>query len=385
MIAADRADAAARRGASCSSSMRTGRVTHMPRATLARLAAAGRSRRRERRRHAAREPRRRPRAHRAADRGAARRLALARYRRRRPVRRSRLRRRRLPHAHRGSAAAAARSRQATGWRSARSPRRSRSSLGHPRLVRVRFDGTARGVLATARAARPADPVRAHRRAARALGRVDADRRRARRVRAAVGGIRHRVARRRRDARTRHPLRDADARRRHVVDGRCGARPSAAASTSGTGFPPAPRRPLKPPARRTRGSIAIGTTVVRAVEDAASRARRHPRDGAAGNAANRRIDAVAHRRCDRHGHARAREQPSRTAARIRRRSGAGRRNACAGARWLPDARVRRFDAGVCRRALATAARLASGKRRLRSMNAFSDAQCPSRAGRARRAA
>ena len=37
------------------------------------------------------------------------------------------------------------------------------------------------------------------------------------------------------------------------------------------------------------------------------------------------------------------------------------------------------------ALATAARLASGNRRLRSMNAFSDAQCPSRAGRARRAA
>ena len=46
-------------------------------------------------------------------------------------------------------------------------------LGHPRLVELRFDGDAGRDLGRHRAPRPADPVRARRRAARAVGRVDA--------------------------------------------------------------------------------------------------------------------------------------------------------------------------------------------------------------------
>ena len=99
------------------------------------------------------------------------------------------------------------SRPAIGWRSGRSGRGAAharpSAPGRDPLRRRRRRGDRRH-----RPARPAGAVRAPRRAARALGRVDADRRTAGRLRAAVGGLRARLAAARRVPPARHRLRDA---------------------------------------------------------------------------------------------------------------------------------------------------------------------------------
>ena len=126
---------------------------------------------------------------------AARRLARA----RRPdaLHRGRVRRRRLSHADRGPA----RRRRALqpGDTLALGPLLATVEriLGHPRLVAVRFAGTARCDLGRHRAARPPDPVRPRPRTAGALGRLDQDRRAPGRLRAAVGRLRARLANARR--------------------------------------------------------------------------------------------------------------------------------------------------------------------------------------------
>ena len=78
------------------------------------------------------------------------------------------------------------------------------------------------------------------------------------------------------------------------------------------------------------------------------ARRRSRGRAPGDAADRCAYAAAHRRCARHRHARAGQQPPRAAARVRVGHRAGRRRAHARPRRLSHARVRRFDARVRRR-------------------------------------
>ena len=151
------------------------------------------------------------------------------------LQRRRLRRRRLPRPHRRPAvAAAARARRSPGARTARSRGAAHarpSAPGRDPLRRQRRRGQRRH-----RPARPAGAVRASRRAARALGRVDTDRRAAGRLRAAVGGLRPRLALARCASPARHRLRDADACRRPVVDRRSGARRA-----------PAARRALSPAA------------------------------------------------------------------------------------------------------------------------------------------
>ena len=184
--------------------------------------------------------------------------------------RRRVRRRRLPHAHRGPAAAAAARAPATGWRSGRSPRPSCALARPPAPGRAALRRHGRRDLGRPRAARPADPVRARRRAAGALGRVDADRRR----------------RRSRSSR-RRPASCSTGR----LLARCARAASRfatlthAAGLSSTGDaeldPAAVRRALphsgsdrraRSMPRRARGGrvVAVGTTVVRALEHAARR-------------------------------------------------------------------------------------------------------------------
>ena len=172
------------------------------------------------------------------------------------------------HAHRGPAAAAApgagRPDSTLGPLSATVER----LLGHPRLRVVALRRHAGRGLGRPRAARPADPVRARPRAAGAVGRVDVDRRAAGRVRAPVGRLRAGLAGPRGDARR----------------GVAFATLTHAAGISSTGDDELDRRlPFDEPYRippataaaigraRARGGrvVAIGTTVVRALEHAAT--------------------------------------------------------------------------------------------------------------------
>ena len=213
------------------------------------------------------------RAERRADRGAAGRPALARAGRCARVHRRRVRRRRLPHAHRGPARR--RRRCMPGDRLALGPLRG-DGRAHCSATRgwssLRFDGTPDAIWAGLARARPADPVRARPRAAGAVGRVDADRRRRRsrssRRRPAscsTGGCSRRCA-------TRGVgVRDAHARGRHLVHRRCRTRRAACRSTSPT-TSRGDRRARSRGARARGGRIvAIGTTVVRALEHAAPHA------------------------------------------------------------------------------------------------------------------
>ena len=171
-----------------------------------------------------------------------------------------------------------------------------------------------------------------------------DRRAAGRVRAAVGGLRARLA---------------PARRR------CG---DAASASPRSRTPPASRRPATPrsmrrlpfdepyriPAPRSRAIreraarggrvVALGTTVVRALEHAARAAAAFaPATGwrRSGSAARRRcavVDAIVS------GTHEPGTQPLRVAARVRRRRRAGRADAAARGARLPHARVRRLGPG-----------------------------------------
>ena len=150
-------------------------------------------------------------------------------------------------------------------------------LDHPRLVSLRFDGHAGRDLGRPRAARPADPVRARARAAGAVGRVDADRRPAGRVRAALGRLRAGLASARGAA-------AAAASRSPPSRTRPASRPRATRSwtagcrsTSRTASRAATAAAIAQARARGGRVVAVGTTVVRALEHAAAR------DGGCGRA------------------------------------------------------------------------------------------------------
>ena len=209
-----------------------------------------------------------------------------------------------------------------------------------------------------RAPRPADPVRAR---AEPLALWDVwtpIAGAAGRVRAAVGRLRARLADARRAAQPRHRLRDAHARGRHLVDRRSRARPASAASTSRIAFPSDRVAPSATrAARRPRSSRSARPSCARS---STRRAAAGGRAGAGngGDAAHRRsdsrlrvVDAIvtgthepgtSHYELLRAFVGRRDCWPTQT-----RRSSAR----------LSHARVRRLGAGICRRAPATAARLA----------------------------
>ena len=204
--------------------------------------------------------------------------------------------------------------------------RARAALGDHRGAarssaagrRCASSGPPRRSLGRPRAARPADSVRARADAARAVGRVDADRRRCR----SPSSRRRRASRStgRRSAR----CASAASRSRRSRSPRASRRPATRRSiggfrsTSPTGFPT--RRRRRSAARDRDGGriVAVGTTVVRALEHAAARdgvvraGRRH-RGSASGS-----VQPAARRRCDPLGHARTRQQPLPAAARVPRR-------------------------------------------------------------------
>ena len=232
-----------------------------------RAPAAGRPGRRQRRGDAAGEPARRPRAER-------RRRSRCGWR---AARRSARRRRHAFSAVVFGAATVARAPR-IGPPPRRSRRATRSALGplaRAVIERARASAPGRAALrwrgrrgvGRHRAARAADPVRARARAARALGRLDADRRACR-----SPSSRRRLASRstghaRGAARARRRVRDDHPRGRHLLDRRSGARRA-----------PAARRAVPHPAstasaiRRAQANggriVAVGTTVVRALEHAA---------------------------------------------------------------------------------------------------------------------
>ena len=143
------------------------------------------------------------------------------------------------------------------------------TLDHPRLVSMRIRWHARCDLGRHRAARPADSVRAHAGAARAVGRVD------RRLRVR----RSRSSRRPPDSRsTGRPsprcVRGASTSRRlpmRRASHRLATRRSTRAcrSTSRTAFPLRPRSRSISARAAHRRIVAVGTTVVRALEHAAA--------------------------------------------------------------------------------------------------------------------
>ena len=300
------------------------------------------------------------------------------------VRRRRLRRRRLPHAHRGSAAAAARLPPATGWRSGRCRRPSR--IARPSALRARCASMRRARAFWQQLARHGRPIQyAH--IAEPLALWDAwtpIAARAGRVRAAVGGLRHRMARRRGDARARHRLRDADARRRPVVDRRCDARPPLAA------------RRVVPDLRehRARDRDRRARTDARHRDRHDGRARRRacgepPGGVRAARAAGNAADRAHHAGCA----SSMRSSPARTSP------GAATTSCCArslGRRVLaPPTRALERDGFRTHEFGDSMLVFADARSRPRraslpasaacaACNAFSDAQCPSRAGRARRA-
>ena len=153
----DAAGAAAARRPPPASSTRGGRIAAHARGELPELLRRRRHRRRQRRGDPAGEPERPSPRERRGDRGAPRRprLLARRSRRGAALSRRRLRRRRFPHPHRGPAAAAA---ARAGRRAARSGRCAPTvvrTLGHPRLVELRFAGDADAIHAgIARHGRP---------------------------------------------------------------------------------------------------------------------------------------------------------------------------------------------------------------------------------------
>ena len=107
------------------------------------------------------------------------------------------------------------------------------------------------------------------------------------------------------------------------------------------IPPATAVAIRRAQARGGRIVAVGTTVVRALEHAASR---DGRVRAGDGLATQRIgagDPLARRRCDPLRHPRARHQPLRVAARVRGRRDAGPRERRTGRARLPHARVRRF--------------------------------------------
>ena len=304
MIAADR-PSSARRTRSCSSSTRRGRDRTRAARGFVEFSAARRPGGRQRRRHAARQPARRARA----ERRARSRCGSPAARRSRPTTSrasppSSFGARRLPHAHRGPPAAAAAARPAIGSPSGRCGAPSTALLGHPRLVRC---------ASTARRTRSGQAWRAT--AGRSSTRTCR-----RRWRCGTCGRRS-PARRSRSSRRRPASRWTGS----VARGRCATRGVAfatlthAAGISSTGDrragPPAAVRRALPHSRGDRAAIrsavrrggrviAIGTTVVRALEHAAAR------DGgvrAGDGVATQRIGprhAPPRRRCDPLRHARA---------------------------------------------------------------------------------
>ncbi len=192
-----------------------------------------------------------------------------------------------------------------------------TTLGHPRLVRLRFEGSSDAHLGRLVAARTPDPVRACSRAAGAMGRLDRDCRAAGRVRIALGGIRAGLADAERDACQRDRVRDGDARRRHFIDRRRRA-----------GRPPAVRRAIRHSGRdrvgdctraRSRGPHRGGGHDRRS----GARTRRgrrwiRPRGRRPGQSAHRAFHSVAGGGRDPLRCARARDQPLSAAAGVHRR-------------------------------------------------------------------
>ncbi len=303
---------------------------------------------------------------RQADRGPARRLAVA-----RAIRPASSRiafgagDHRTPHGGPAAPAAAVAGRPPR----ARAARRRWSSalLGHPRLIELRFLGSGADDAGRAGAARPADPVRA-RRASRwrswdvwtpiaanpvAFEAPSAGFALDWRTLAALAAARHRL-------RHAHPC------RRHLLDRRSRARPPAAvrrALPHPAGDRGRDRRDQAPNGGRV---IAIGTTVVRALEAAA-----------VADAAVRAGDGVARGRIGpdtplarrrRHPHRRppAGRKPFRAAARLRRRRGIRPRRTDARPPRLPHPRIRGFAA---RRAGASPTRGCIRRRRRGIYNAL----------------
>ena len=97
------------------------------------------------------------------------------------------------------------------------------------------------------------------------------------------------------------------------------------------IPAATEQALRRACREDRRVVAIGTTVVRALEHSAARFGAVRRGRRRRGPAHRRADAVARRRCDSVRHARAGHQPLRPAARVRRRAGSAPRRSRARAR------------------------------------------------------
>ena len=268
--------------------------------------------------------------------------------------RRRLRRRRLAHAHRGPAAAAAARAPATRSRSGRSRRPSFASLGHPRLVELRFDGDADAIWAGL--ARHGRPVQyAH--VAEPLALWDvwtpiAAQPVAFEPPSAGFVLDWRLLDRL--ARARRRLRDAHARGRPVVDRRRRARRAPAVRRAvphagGDGRRDATRDATRRPRRRGRHD---GRARARA-RGARGRAACAPAPAVADQPA-RPTTRLARRRRARQRHARARARATTSccarSSTTRRSRGSTPRSS---RRRLPHARVRRLGADRARRRAACA--------------------------------
>ncbi len=212
-----------------------------------------------------------------------------------PLYRRRVRRRRLSDADRAPAAAArpAPRRRAAAGSAARDGARACSA--HPRLIEIRFENPVADIWeGLARHGRPIQYAYVPA-AAGDLGHVDAIRRPAGGVRGAVRGIHPRLGRRSASLRARgaafatpHP------RRGHLLDGRRRARSAAAARRAVLTFRRHTAALIE--ACRSRGGrvIAIGTTVVRALEARGAIADGTVRPG--GGIATQRIGPLTPLRC-----------------------------------------------------------------------------------------
>ena len=107
------------------------------------------------------------------------------------------------------------------------------------------------------------------------------------------------------------------------------------------IPAATEQALRRACREDRRVVAIGTTVVRALEHSAARFRCCGRGRRRRGPAHRRADAAARRRRNSVRHARAWHQPLRPAARVRRRTDPAPRRSRARRGRFPHARIRRF--------------------------------------------
>ena len=239
---------------------------HLPRAALGDAVRPRRPGRRQRCRDLAGQPLRHACRQRRADRDPPRRLGLV--RRSDPLPRDRLRCRRSSHAHGGpgGSAAACRGRP---FAARRARRRRRASRRPSASGRAALHGQPRAHPCRAGAAWPADPVRACARAAGAVGRVDVasppTRWRSRRRRPALRstGARCMPGSNAASVLPRSPTPPASPRRA-IPCSTCNCR-----STSPIAFPPGRRRRSSGPGRMAARIIAIGTTVVRALEAAAN--------------------------------------------------------------------------------------------------------------------